>query len=625
MAMLHLNVLGNPALFDNGGHALEYHNKKAFGLLVYLAMHPGQAFDRDELVHLFWPESETPQARQNLRQALLELRKEFATLDPLHLSTTQTLELPPAIVAIDALTFIQLLQTSDVTALNQAMEIYRGDFMQGFTLQVPGFDQWVLEQRQRIQQIRQLSLQTQATLELHSNSRLGDTQQIITACLQAAHREMQQQQYQSALRFLDRAQGLSDDPHTHLVIALQRGDTLLESNSPLPAVAAFELAYKLAMDSVQQARASIGMARGLITRRQYAAASQLLDRALLTLVDTDHYTVLAQLHYCRGLLQHHSHRSEQALLEYRLAVKFAELAENSLWLCRTVYQLAAGSLQFTHFTAALTYSERCLRLAHTHHLEQFEIPCLILRGQALLSQNRLHDSFLELEYALSLAKRDAYTQQQCLVQMHLAELSLWQESNGTALAYCEKALEDGAGNAESMVTQAIQVLAEHYMHSVNDDDDRIDKAYMQSLDHADPACSAIILAILSRITADPQRCQWALQEAERLLTGLPATLDQLRFYQHAIEAAINHEQWARAHHFAHRLENALANEPAPFYNMFANRARLLATIGEGNDNAAIVADLVQLRKQAYDLNLLALLPAYDKAQQLFNPTMDCIT
>lgn len=628
MATLQLNVLGTPTLLNSQGQgqALACPNKKTFGLLVYIAMQPNQIFNRDELANLLWPDSETPQARQSLRQALQELRKQFPQLELFRMSATQTLQIPAAIIDIDALTFQQLLQTRDVAALNQAMLIYRGDFMQGFTSQADGFDHWIQDQRRRLQTQRHHSLQSQATLELHAiTSALGDTQKIISACLLAAQIDLNNRQYHTALRFLDRAEGLNDDPQTHFAISLQRGCTLLESNAPVHAIAMFEQAFKLTPDPVQQAQALIGMARGLIARKQFAAANQLLDRALAVLANSNDYSALAQLHFCRGTLHRYSGQSDSALSELRLAVKFAELAGDALWLCRTLHQLAATSLHFNHFRSVLTYTERCLRHAHTHNLEYFETPCVILRGQAQLSQNRLHDSFLELEYALSLAKRDDDIAQQSLTLLHLAELSLWQDRHATALAYSDKALQSSPTSALSAVIQAMHVLAEHRLHKVHEDDDRIDKAYMQSLEYSDPACSALILAILSRITADPQRRQWAWQEAERLLAELPACLDSLRCYQYAIEAAISHQHWEHARRFAKKLHNSLSHETAPFYTMFAKRAHLLAMIGEGNDNTVIASELEQLRELAYDLNLLALLPAYENAQQILQPTMDSLT
>ncbi len=626
MATLQLNVLGIPALLDSQGQAVAYLNKKTFALLVYVAMHPGQSFSRDELATLLWPENALSQARLNLRQGLQELHKQFPELEPLRISAGQMLQLPDALLGIDALTFIDLIKSpQDVIALNQAMAIYRGEFMQGFNLQTPVFDQWVAEQRQQIQQQRQHSLQSLATQELHAtNSQLNNPQQIVSACLQAAQLDLTSQQYQSALRFLDRAEGLCDDSAMHAAIVLLRGDILLESGTPLSAISAFEQAYKLTPDPLQQAHASIGMARGLLARQQFSAANQLLDPALATLVNTDRYTSLAQLHYCRGILQQRQGLSEQAMYEHRLAVKFAELATNALWLCRTLQELAATALRFAHFRSALTHTEQCLRHAQTHKLNQFEIPCLILRGQAQLSQNRLHDCFLELEYALSLAKRDDDLRQQGLTLLHLAELSLWQDRHATALAYSDSGLQCAPTSVASAILQALHVLAEHMLHNVHDDDDRIDKAYMQSLEHNDPASSAIILAMLSRITADPQRRLWAWEEAERLLTNLPVSLDQLRFYQHAIEAAITHEHWNHARRFAEQLRKNMTNDIAPFYTMFADRALLLARIATSDDDQSNLAKIERLRKQAFELNLLTLLPAYDAAQQRINLAMDII-
>jgi tetratricopeptide (TPR) repeat protein len=495
--------------------------------------------------------------------------------------------------------------------------------MQGFSLPAPEYEFWLQSQRQHFQSLRLNSLLSRAKQELNPAAGiLTDATEIIPACLHAAQTDFHNGQYDSALRFLDHAWRLSDDPASRFTILLQRGDTLLESDSPLQAISSYEQAAKLAQQPQQQAQASIGMARGLLARKQYTAANQLLDRILPQLIDTEHNAALAQLHYCRGTITHRQARRDQTLIEYRTAVKFAELARDPLWMCRTNHALASSALHFLQFQTALMHSERSLRHAQAVNLDQFEIPNLILRGLAQLSLNRLHDSFLELEYALSLAKRNDDTAYLCQIQLHLAELALWQERYATALAYCDNALSIAPDGATKTRLAALAVLAEHLLHGVADDDDRIDRAYVQSLDHDDPACSALILAMLTRVSADPLRCRWAWEESERLLSELPESIDHLCCYVHIIEATLTQSRWKFARYYATRLGTALPDDAAPFFHMFVQRANLLADIGEGHDHQRALGRLKKLREQAYELNLLALLPEYEKAHQLINRVPD---
>jgi len=123
-------------------------------LIAYLAV-TGQSHSREALVTLLWPELEPSRARANLRRNLSMLRKalggEWLVAD------RETIGLDPsADLWLDVDRFHSLLLAwqehghpeADVcpeclTALAEAVELYRGDFLEGFTLRdSPNFDEW---------------------------------------------------------------------------------------------------------------------------------------------------------------------------------------------------------------------------------------------------------------------------------------------------------------------------------------------------------------------------------------------------------------------------------------------------------------------------------------------------
>jgi hypothetical protein len=65
--------------------SVEISGKLRRALLAYVAMQPSLAETRERLASLLWGESPDRQARQNLRQCLLDLRRDFEAvgLDPL--------------------------------------------------------------------------------------------------------------------------------------------------------------------------------------------------------------------------------------------------------------------------------------------------------------------------------------------------------------------------------------------------------------------------------------------------------------------------------------------------------------------------------------------------------------
>ena len=75
MAALHIKLLGGFEARRDSGEALALKGRKTQALLAYLALSPGQARSREELVGLLWGDRGEQQARASLRQSLSELRK----------------------------------------------------------------------------------------------------------------------------------------------------------------------------------------------------------------------------------------------------------------------------------------------------------------------------------------------------------------------------------------------------------------------------------------------------------------------------------------------------------------------------------------------------------------------
>jgi len=157
MAGLTLSLFGSPRLARDGT-PLHLRSRKCIALLAYLAA-TGTSHSRAHLAALFWPESDTPRSQRSLRYTLWLLRK---ALDGAWLvADRETVGLDGSHVqAVDAVRFRDLLaqcrahghSTEEacpqcLALLAQAVTLYQGDFMAGFTLRdSPGFDSWqVLE------------------------------------------------------------------------------------------------------------------------------------------------------------------------------------------------------------------------------------------------------------------------------------------------------------------------------------------------------------------------------------------------------------------------------------------------------------------------------------------------
>jgi predicted ATPase/DNA-binding SARP family transcriptional activator len=157
-------------------------------LLAYLAVECGQPHSRQQLAGMFWPDQEESKAHQRLSQALYNLRQvlgeqkktgelahsmEEGKTQPFLLITSELIQFnPQSDFWLDIQVFTELFKrikghnhrmtescSECSECLSQAIQLYRGDFLEGFSLRnAPAFDEWSLVwcERLRLQAINAL-------------------------------------------------------------------------------------------------------------------------------------------------------------------------------------------------------------------------------------------------------------------------------------------------------------------------------------------------------------------------------------------------------------------------------------------------------------------------------------
>src|SRR5712692_5770725 len=175
MGRLHLALLGTPEV-RHSGEVLTFPTRKTLALLLYLAVEKGP-HSREKLTALFWPETDVARGRAPLRNTLGHLRAALREAsheaqaqgtegqthliverDTLSFDFTSDFDLD--IAALEA-TFTLVRSASAVheargdarrhllTRLSEAISLYRGSFLEGFSLgDAPDFDTWASMQRE---------------------------------------------------------------------------------------------------------------------------------------------------------------------------------------------------------------------------------------------------------------------------------------------------------------------------------------------------------------------------------------------------------------------------------------------------------------------------------------------
>jgi len=145
---LTLRLLGTPQVTRAGVPVTGFISAKAQGLLYYLAV-TGRPHTREALAGLFWSDMPEVQAGKNLRNALSNLRSLAG--QNLLITRQEVVFDRSSPYWLDVEAFLATLgdaATRDLGALHRAVELYQGDFLDGFYVgDALAFEEWVLGRR----------------------------------------------------------------------------------------------------------------------------------------------------------------------------------------------------------------------------------------------------------------------------------------------------------------------------------------------------------------------------------------------------------------------------------------------------------------------------------------------
>lgn len=144
--MLELRLLGRFTASLNG-RPLEFQLRRSQSLLAYLVLSAGTAHRREMLAGLFWPDTDEPTARSNLRHTLWRIRKAlepvastYLLIDDLSVQFNATADYWLDTAFLER----KLGDNPSVEALMETVSVYHGELLPGF------YDDWVNRERERL-------------------------------------------------------------------------------------------------------------------------------------------------------------------------------------------------------------------------------------------------------------------------------------------------------------------------------------------------------------------------------------------------------------------------------------------------------------------------------------------
>ncbi|MBN1658149.1 MAG: AAA family ATPase, partial [Anaerolineae bacterium] len=155
MCRLSLSCLGPFQVTLDGQPVTTFKSVKVRALLAYLAVEADRPHPREVLAGLLWPDWPDRHALGNLRYALSDLRRAIGDRDaspPFLLITRDTLQFNTASDhQLDVGAFLKLITLEELPRLEEAVELYRGSFLEGFSVgDSAAFEEWVLFMREQL-------------------------------------------------------------------------------------------------------------------------------------------------------------------------------------------------------------------------------------------------------------------------------------------------------------------------------------------------------------------------------------------------------------------------------------------------------------------------------------------
>ena len=157
-----IQVLGGLSIINSSGELIELSSRKAEAIIVYLLFSEKPSVEREELATLLWADMPESNALTNLRVTLAGIKKQCGDL---MMVTRRRISIHPDVIirtdkteleeAMDAALADGMdrkeLSLEQARALSEKMDLYRGDFLQGFFVRnTIAFEDWAAYERESL-------------------------------------------------------------------------------------------------------------------------------------------------------------------------------------------------------------------------------------------------------------------------------------------------------------------------------------------------------------------------------------------------------------------------------------------------------------------------------------------
>lgn len=457
-------------------------------------------------------------------------------------------------------------------------------------------------------------------LSLHAEHlAAADDDGAAAAYIQAAEAERTSLRYENALNLANKASAVAREPIMLHRTSVLLGELLLHLGRTHDALAAYREALDFAIDQAGHGAAWFGVASALRVMDRHEEALDALERAQTALGETADAQMRARMSTLHGNLCFPLGRFDACLAAHQKAHEYAQEANTPLELSRALGGLGDAHYQRGNMLTARKYFAQCVSEARQHGLIGVLLANLPMLGITHVYCGETAAGRASLQEALEIARRVYDLRSELISVICLTSGLILEGKNDERRNWAKQALQLAKQlGARRFHAECLGILASCMAATEGREEALrlVEEGLQLGREMGMSYCGASLLGILARLTPDPAQRAAALTEGEALLAAGSVSHSYFEFYHHAMEVSIEQSAWQAARRYANALSAYTANEPLAPTDLQADRAQLLADVGENLITPRTRSDLETLRHRCSQMNAVALIPAIDAALTL---------
>lgn len=444
----------------------------------------------------------------------------------------------------------------------------------------------------------------------------ADSPDAVAAILQAARFAAAKYHFGTALELASRGLEQSRDRVLSYDLSLLRGFLLRAPGSVSESVAVYESAMTYAETDGEKCKAWTGMAEGLRLMNEFERALEVLGSAEEAALRCDDDRSLARIYSLTGSIYFPLGRVDECLEAHEGAILAARRSGSILDEARALSGLGDAYYQRGWFKTSYDYFDQCIELCEKENVR--ELLCVNLPMRAMIAFYLLdlerceEDGHKAIEIALQVNNYRA----QMLGHLVIGPTDLYRDKLTSAYEHAERG-RNLARQLGSIVFEAESLMHMAQANARRAEGDRAEDRLLEAYRIASGAQTygtPWILSTLAVETKDIALRKWALTEGEAMLQERCVSHNYLQFYQNAIDAALDSEDWDEADRYANALEAySKSTEPMPWSAYYVARGRALADFGRGLRDGGELESLRGLCEDAERVGLVSAIPALKTA------------